>query len=204
MNKKKVILTDIDGVLLDWRGNLLKFMLENYNNVDEEKFLKKLNSNNHIHLKELVEDYDNPNNVFNGYSKSKHLKNLPYYEDALIINELKNEYIFIGITAVGKNEQIREYRRHNLELFFPKVFKEVLHVDPHESKAPYIEYLSKLYKNRIVCFVDDYAYNLNEAYSVNNKITQVFLNRNTTESIPPIVPYEEVKNWQCIKEKILK
>lgn len=202
---KKVILTDIDGVLVDWRGKIFDFMVDQYkDSLDQEKLKNQLNGEEYCHFSDLVGNYGDPAEICDSYINSFHLKQLPCYEDAkTVINELKNDYTFIGVTALGTTEQIKKNRQDNLELHFPNVFKHVFYVNPYESKAPHIKQLTDLYGDKIVCFVDDLIYNLNDSYYANSNIKQFYLNR-TNENEKPNVPHIEVKNWFHIKEKLLK
>lgn len=198
---KKVILTDVDGVLLNWESNLLDFLIEK-ENVSEKVLMnvrkyietfsvtdfKKAFSNNF----DLVTDYNN-----SIYSKS--LTPLPDAQD--IINNIKNQYDIIAITAMGTSKEAISNREENLEKYFPNAIKEIRFVDLNQSKKDHFIDLTKKYGENIICYVDDASYNSQVFHEVNKNATNFYMNRYREAKIPT-GNIKIVDNWYEISDQI--
>lgn len=140
--KRKLILTDVDGVVLQWGktfGQYIKDMglvPETHNIRPAYKVEKLLN----ITKDEAIVLIDE-------FHHSDHFKNLIPYHDALVyIHALAQKgYRFIAITACGdsNNKIIYNNRYKNLNKYFLNIFEDLHIMSLRASKA---EYLSR-YKN---------------------------------------------------------
>jgi len=138
INTNKVILTDVDGVLLNWEYAFKCWM---------EQHGYKLNT--------TASDYDISDRYGIPYSKGKELVRffnesaaigfLPPLRDAMYYVDLlhrKHGYVFRAITSLSTDPAAAKLREENLsKLFGPTVFEDVLCIgtgaDKDEALAPY-------------------------------------------------------------------
>lgn len=163
---KPVILIDVDGVLIQWQSNLPFFAAEH--NIPTDRILNMVVDEKFRSMSELFGcDAELANKLMLKYNSSKWIRGLKAYDDALIaINRMKQKYDFVAITALGKSADCCLNRIANLNILFPSAFIDVMTVDFNESKIPrYLDAKMK-YKDRIVCFIDDLAKNLEDCRSV--------------------------------------
>ncbi len=140
--KRKLILTDIDGVVLQW-GKTFGHYIKEMGLVPDTHIIRpayKVEKILNISREEAF-------TLIYEFHHSKYFTDLVPYADAFMyINHLAKEgYRFIAITACGKanNKIIYDNRYKNLNKYFHNIFED-LHIMPlGESKA---ECLSK-YKN---------------------------------------------------------
>lgn len=131
---KPVILCDVDGVLVDWFSRLPYFMEQK--GMPTERAIQMYA---HGHW-QSVEDLtglprENALALCDEYSKSKYMKYLTPYKDALMaVNHLKKWYDFVAITAISNDPMAHKYRSENLEFWFPGAFKTVHCVGAEGSK----------------------------------------------------------------------
>lgn len=152
---KKVILTDIDGVSIQWQSGLAYFAHKYGIKTDviiemisDEKFrtADKIFQTDEATGKQLIEKYNN----------SDFIRYLAAYKDALkVINELKKDYDFIAITALGNSIDAKLNRQFNLNALFPGAFQEILMCGHTESKDALLVQAKEKYGSRIVCYIDD-------------------------------------------------
>lgn len=161
--------------------------------VTDEKFrdMTEIFGCDHQLAKILMEEYNN----------SSFIRYLSAYDDALIvINRLKAKYDFVAVTALGTTPTASLNRIANLNTLFPSAFKEVMVVGHGETKVHrYLEAKAK-YGNRLVCFVDDLAVNLNECHNVISQLPLFHMLRGERET--PWSPHQSVKSWFEIEEKL--
>ena len=197
---KPVILTDIDGIAVKWQSGL-PFFLSKHNMptdialdmVTDEKFrdMTEIFGCDHQLAKILMEEYNN----------SSFIRYLSAYDDALIvINRLKAKFDFVAVTALGTTPTASLNRIANLNTLFPSAFKEVCVVGHGETKTHrYLEAKAK-YGDRLVCFIDDLAINLNECHNVMSQLPLFHMLRG--ERTEPNVPHTKVNNWHEIEKAI--
>lgn len=152
---KKVILTDIDGVSIQWQSGLAYFAHKYGIKTDviiemisDEKFrtADKIFQTDEATGKQLIEKYNN----------SDFIRYLAAYKDALkVINELKKDYDFVAITALGNSIDAKLNRQFNLNALFPGAFQEILMCGHTESKDALLVQAKEKYGSRIVCYIDD-------------------------------------------------
>lgn len=201
MNKEKdVILTDIDGICVRWQSGL-PFFLSKHNMptntalemVTDEKFrcMSDIFGCNNELAQILMEEYNN----------SSFIRYLSAYDDALqVINRLKVKYDFVAVTALGTTPTASLNRIANLNTLFPSAFKEVMVVNHNESKTHrYLDAKSK-YGERLVCFIDDLAVNLDDCHNVISQLPLYHMIRG--ERSTPNAPHEVVKSWYDIEERL--
>lgn len=137
--KEKIILTDIDGCVLDW-------------NLSFHDWMKSKNVNRLNNTSAMIEDqYDLPvsevRSLIREFNNSDNISKLPSFLDAEIyLKKLYNlNYRFICITSIGNTETIKENRIKNLKnLFGNTMFLEFVFLKTYESKETVLlEYCNK-------------------------------------------------------------
>lgn len=127
-NTTKIILTDIDGVILDFAKTFAEFILDVKGEtiITEDYFKQKRERAYEDHQKIVAE-----------YTVSDHFKNLEAKPCALeVLNDLRKEgWRFIAITACDTEHPEQcvktayNNRMENLEKYFPDVFED-MHFSP--------------------------------------------------------------------------
>lgn len=153
---KPIILTDIDGVVLEWVSNL-PFFLQRYGKNPEIAIkcqVDKCWAENH----ELFDtpDKDRAWELFVEYCSSDLMKTLSPFEPTSlkVINRLKKHFDFVAITAIGTDPFSKMYRASNLEALFPGAFKEVHCVEFGASKVDVLKQYVGIGTD-VVCYIDD-------------------------------------------------
>lgn len=197
---KKIILTDVDGVLLNWESHLLDFAIQrnvNFNILSGiQKYLKSFSVVDFEKVfkmdPEFVTDYNNSD-------FSKKFKPLKDAQD--IINNIKDEYDIIAVTAMGTEKKAMDNRRENLEEYFPNAIKDIRFVNLGESKKDHFIDLIDKYGDNIICYVDDASHNTNIFNEVNKNAINFYMNR-YRESELPKGEFTTINNWYDISDKL--
>jgi hypothetical protein len=135
--KQKVILTDIDGVCLDWEYAFDVWM--------QQRGFNKINSLKYSISKRYGIDEDQGRKLIKIFNESAHIGFLPPLRDAMhYVKRLheENGYVFHCITSLTKDENAQELRRMNLRKLFGKTaFEKFIFLDTgadkDEALAPY-------------------------------------------------------------------
>ena len=135
--KNKIILTDADGVLLDWEYAFDVWMQQHgFNKLDTLKY--------NIGKRYGI-DEDQGRKLIKIFNESAHIGFLPPLRDAMhYVKRLHEEhgYVFHCITSLTKDENAQELRRMNLrKLFGTTAFEKFIFLDTgadkDEALAPY-------------------------------------------------------------------
>lgn len=146
---KPIILCDIDGCLLQYLSKLPEFLKKK--NIDHRTATKAYAWGEFLTPTQLTglpekEAYE----LLEEYNSSKYIKYLTPFSDAIqSVNLLKQEYDFIAVTALGRSDECVNYRKENLDFWFPGAFSKVLTVGIEESKKEYLEQYKPTF------FIDD-------------------------------------------------
>ena len=177
MQSKPVIPIDIDGVAIQWQSNLPFFAAEH--NIPTDRILEMVVDEQFRSMSEIFGcDDELANKLMRQYNSSKWIRGLKPYDDALVvINRLKHKYDFVAITAIGKSAECCLNRIANLNILFPSAFIDVMTVDIGESKVNRYLEAKKKYGERMVCFVDDLAENLEEFHGVMSTLPMIHMVR---------------------------
>lgn len=127
---KKVILTDVDGVLLDWNSGFDEYM--NFYHIQQimsesnrYSLHKRYGSSRRFMDERVIE--------FNKSERNERLK--PLKDSVEHVTKLAEEgYRFIAVTNVGNDAESKSRRVKNLTDVFGDVFKEVICLGIGESK----------------------------------------------------------------------
>jgi FMN phosphatase YigB (HAD superfamily) len=142
VKNSKVILTDVDGVLLDWEEGFTVWMEHHgHKAVDGYKLMYKIGerygiSNNEGHRMVRL------------FNESAAIGFLPPLRDAQYYAKMlaeKHGYRFLAVTSLSTDEYAKELRVRNLNKLFGDVFIDVICLDTGADKDEVLLKLSKTY-----------------------------------------------------------
>lgn len=143
-NKNKIILTDVDGVLLDWEEGFGVWMEHHgHTMVEDGKLIYKIGdrygiSNSQGH--QLVKQFN----------ESAAIGFLPPCRDAQYYVKLlaeKHQYRFLAVTSLSLDPYAKKLRTRNLmKIFGNETFIDVICLDTGADKNEVLEDLAKTYK----------------------------------------------------------
>ncbi len=127
---KKIILTDVDGVLLNWNSGFHNFMefysIEEKESEKNRYSLHKRYGSSRPFMNKMVAE-------FNASERNERLE--PLADAVEYVDKLsKDGYVFYAITNVGSDPQTTMRRTKNLNDVFGDVFKSIICLDIGESK----------------------------------------------------------------------
>ena len=127
MMKQKVILTDCDGVLLDWGYSFDQWMSRHGYEVNPD-----FNSNYAMAQRYGLEQKE-AKRLIRMFNESATIRKLPPLRDAIkYVKKLHEEhgYVFHAITSLSNDQYAQHLRTKNLiELFGPTVFERYIYLD---------------------------------------------------------------------------
>lgn len=187
---EKLILTDCDGVILNWESQFHKWMNDRGYNIVKHGLYE-------IHdCYDIAED--RAKRYVEEFNTSAYLIDLPAFRDALSgIATLKERgYRFIAITSVGKNYHTEILRKINLENLFGKdTFLELHCVETSEHKRKHLE----SYKDSGLYWIEDLP--KNALMGADLGLTSLLINHLYNENFDDERIYR-VHNWKHICEII--
>jgi hypothetical protein len=137
-----VILTDVDGVLLNWRDPFDAWMMRQ----------NGIYAGGDVTVYDQVMRYNLPEPLIKTYIKqfntSADIGFLPpLYDSVKYMKKLHEEhgYMFVVITSLSLNPHAQELRTQNLKRIFGEVFKEFVYLDTGADKDDVLEIYSKIY-----------------------------------------------------------
>jgi FMN phosphatase YigB (HAD superfamily) len=147
--RNKIILTDADGVLLDWEYAFDVYMRQHgFNKVDGGNLKYNIGTRYGI-------DLDQGKKLIKIFNESAHMGFLPPLRDAMYyVKRLHEEYgyVFHCITSLSKDENAQELRRMNLKkLFGETAFEKFIFLDTGADKDEVLEQ----YRNTRYFWVED-------------------------------------------------
>lgn len=216
---KKVIITDVDGVILKWQSMLPFFAQEK--GIDLTEILKCQISEEFIHTKDLFRcSALYAKDLKEEYHNSKLIRHLTAYNDALdVLNNLpKDEYKVIAVSALDCTKTAMENRSYNLNVLFPGVFSEI-HLTENDKSETFLHLIHReehVLKNKIVAYVDDLSLHIDSFrfcyYNFHKKEFDYsfFLHRGKRDQHPlnrkSLITengYYDIKDWYQLKERLL-
>lgn len=194
---KPIILTDVDGVALKWQSGLPYFLASN--NMPTEVALECIVDEQFRPMTEIFGCNESvARMLMDEYNNSRYMRYLSAYNDALVhINQLKHRFDFVAVTALGTKPGASINRIANLNTLFPSAFKEIAVVNHGESKTELYKEISAKYGNRLVCFVDDLAINLEHCHDVMPDLKLFHMLRGPREEAT--CPATHVRGWGDIE-----
>jgi FMN phosphatase YigB (HAD superfamily) len=194
--KKKVILTDIDGVMLDWEEGFSVWMEHRgYKTVDGYKYMYSIGERYGISKEE-------GHNMVRLFNESAAIGFLPPVRDAQQFVRLlaeKHKYRFLAVTSLSKDPYARELRIRNLKkLFGDKTFIDVICLDTGADKDEELDRLARTYKGNY--WIEDKPENADAGIKVGFKTLLVEHGHNLDYKGKATV----VRNWEEIYHIITK
>lgn len=196
-SERPVILTDVDGILVKWASGLPFFAAKH--NMPTDRMVEMIVDETFRDMSEIFGCSDEfALKLMTEYNNSSFIRFLQGYDDALVVvNELKKKYDFVGITALGNTPTAALNRIANLNILFPSAFKDLMVVDHNESKTQRYLEAKKKYGNRIVCFIDDLAVNLEDCHNVMSQTPLIHMVRGPRKEAD--CPVKIMKDWHDVK-----
>ncbi len=190
--KNKIILTDADGVLLDWEYAFDVWMSQHgFNKVEPLKY--------NIGTRYGI-DIEQGKRLIKIFNESAHIGFLPALRDAMFyVKRLHEEhgYVFHCITSLSNDENAQELRKMNLrKLFGRTAFEKFIFLDTGADKDQVLEE----YRDSNYLWVEDKISNavVGHELGLNSVIMEHGHNMDYTGPIPL------VKNWRDIYEILVK
>lgn len=203
MKQKEVVATDVDGILVRWQSGL-PYFLAKYN-IPTKAVLDLLVNDRFMDPEELFGCNEKLAKILmNKYNNSDFIRYLSGYTDAIkVVNELKERYDLVAITALGTTDEALMNRMFNLNALFPGAFKDVMCVNYGESKIPHYLSAKIKYGDRLVCFIDDLAHNLEDAHAVMSELPLIWMPRNEYNATPKC-PHTRVEDWNDVNDLLAR
>ena len=193
--KKKVILTDIDGVMLDWEEGFSVWMEHHgYKPVEGYKLMYSIGDRYGI-------TKDEGHKLVRTFNESAAIGFLPPVRDAQQYVRLlaeKHKYKFLAVTSLSKDVYARELRVRNLKKLFGDIFIDVICLDTGADKDEELDRLGRAYKGNY--WIEDKPENADAGIRCGFKTLLVEHGHNLDYKGPATV----VKTWEEIYNIITK
>jgi FMN phosphatase YigB (HAD superfamily) len=186
--KDRIILTDCDGVLLDWEWAFGVWM-------QERGYVQRPNAKDYYQIHEQFDDLSWPEakKFTKLFNESAAIGFLPPLRDSVYwVRRLNEElgYRFVCITSLSTDKNAQKLRRMNLEKYYGDVFDDVICLetggDKHEALKPYLG--SRLW------WIEDKPENADLGYKFG--LNSILLEHG--HNMNHACPYPIVKNWSEI------
>jgi len=190
----KIILTDADGVLLDWEWAFSVWMREKGYTLTETA---KQSYYLHEHYQEL--DQKDAKKIVKQFNESAAIGFLPALRDSTYyVKRLHEEhgYQFRVITSLSKNKDAQRLRDMNLRKIFGDAIETIICLDTGADKDEALE----PYKNSGLWWIEDKPQNADVGYELGLSSLLVEHGHNMDHTCN----YPVVKNWKEIYEIITK
>jgi|AntAceMinimDraft_11_1070367.scaffolds.fasta_scaffold36923_3 FMN phosphatase YigB (HAD superfamily) len=192
MTKQKIILTDCDGVLVNWNAGFIKYMAElgHVESPDGDQYYRiedRYGVTSDVALKCITD-----------YNHSPFIATLPAYMDSVkYVKALAEEgFRFVVITSLSSLPDARVYRMENLKNLFGDIFLEVICIGLGEPKDSVL----KSWENSGLFWIEDHIENSEAGHKLGLKSILVQHGHNSkydTDHFPivgPGCPWETIYN----------
>jgi len=143
IKKKNVILTDIDGVMLDWEEGFSVWMEHRgYKTVDGFKYMYNIGERYGISKAE-------GNSLVKLFNESAAIGFLPPVRDAQYYVKMlaeKHQYRFLAVTSLSTDPYAKELRERNLKKLFGDIFVDVICLETGADKDQVLAELAGKYR----------------------------------------------------------
>jgi len=192
--KEKVILTDCDGVLLDWSYSFCQWM-SRHGYVEREGF-----ESNYAMAQRYGLDIAESKKLIRMFNESASIRKVPPLRDAIkYVKKLHEEhgYVFHLITSMTNDQYAQQLRVKNLiEVFGPSVFEKYVFLDCGADKD---EALYK-YKDTECWWIEDKIANAEEGLKVG--LNPLLMNHDHNRDYEG--PIEKVYSWMDVYNTVLQ
>jgi len=194
--KDKVILTDIDGVCLDWEYAFSQWMARHGYEIDPEYH------NDYLMDKKYRIDKVESKRLIRMFNESAWIRKLPPLRDAVhYVKKLHREhgYIFHAITSLSNDVYSQHLRTKNLiEMFGPTVFEKYVYLDTGADKDEVLD----AYKGTGCWWVEDKPDNAVVGSVRGLRSVLMHHNHNADFDVPNL-SIARVRNWKEIYNLVL-
>lgn len=189
---KKLILVDCDGVLVDWNEGFMEFM-KHYD-------FKELQDNSYSMRERYGFNAAQEYNYVDMYCRSEFIAKLKPMKNSLeVVNRLaKRGYEFVAITSIGTDPQTYEHRKHNLETYFPGVFKQIFCIPAGSNKS----YILRAFQNMSDIWVEDHVDNAEDGTDLgfNSFLLTHSYNRDSITKANRVDSWRDIERWIIERE----
>lgn len=193
---KKTLLTDCDGVLLNWLSGIPQFLASQ--GLDSSHVQKRLDGNQFVPITELfmTDNEDEALEQMHAYQRSDVLKALPVMEPGSeeFVKRLSDDYEIIVVTSFSEDKQAHRNRADNLELRYGSAISDLICLAPFANKTDALKDLAKSRDARI--WLDDQVKHVYHGINAGIESYQFSFGmecgRNTGE-VPEIESWREVE-----------
>lgn len=193
--KKKIIVTDVDGVILNWEDAFQVWMEhQGFKKVLKHKLIYNAASQFNLSKEEGKKWVK----LFN---QSAAIGFLPPLRDAQEILTLLNKnygYRFVVCTSLSNDKAAQELRTRNLQKYFGDIFEEFVYLDTGADKDEALYKLAKKYRGCL--WVEDKVENADAGANVDFEPVVMEHGYNMNENHEHFV----AKNWEDIYLHIIK
>ncbi len=193
--KKKIIVTDVDGVILNWEDAFQVWMEhQGFKKVLKHKLIYNAASQFNLSKEEGKKWVK----LFN---QSAAIGFLPPLRDAQEILTLLNKnygYRFVVCTSLSNDKAAQELRTRNLQKYFGDIFEEFVYLDTGADKDEALYKLAKKYRGCL--WVEDKVENADAGAKVDFEPVVMEHGYNMNENHEHFV----AKNWEDIYLHIIK
>jgi len=195
MVKKKIIVTDVDGVLLNWEDAFQIWMQhQGFEKVKKHKFIYNA-------AEQFGLEKDEGKKWVRIFNQSAAIGFLPPLRDAQEIVKLLNNnygYRFVICTSLSLDKAAQELRTRNLKKIFGDVFEEFVYLDTGADKDDALYQLGKKYRGCL--WVEDKVENATAGFNVDFEPIVMEHGYNMHDEHN----YFVAKNWEDIYLKVSK
>jgi hypothetical protein len=195
-DKRKFILSDADGVLLDWRHGFLKWLPEEISSTACPEEMKNYYFNNAFdwsreHIDNLAEEFN----------MSPAIERLQPYRDSVKFVRMLGEagFTFHVCSAMGGNELSRKLRIRNLKAVFGDYFGIVDTLPEGSSKAAWLDQFT----GSDYFWIEDHVGHAQDGYDLGLKSILVGDVTNSHHNDLPFPRVSENKPWEEIYSIII-
>ena len=195
VRKDKIILTDIDGCVLDWEEGFSVWM-EHHGHQKVDGYQFKYSIGDRYGL-----SYEQGNKMVRQFNESAAIGFLPPLRDAQYYIKLlheKHRYHFLAVTSLSTDPYAKYLRERNLRKLMGSAFKDVICLETGADKDEILEELSKKYVGN--WWIEDKPVNLTEGTKRGFKGILIEHGHNMNAQIDGKV----AKNWEDVYNFVLE
>jgi len=202
---KKTLLTDCDGVLLNWLSGVPAFLEDQ--GQDSSHLKARLEGNQFVPIEELfvADDTDGALARLGAYHSSDHLKSLPVMEPGseASLKRLSDEYEIIVVTSFSEDPIAQQNRADNLELRYGDSISDLVCLAPFADKT---EALRKLARSRdAYIWLDDqikHVYHGHNAGIPSYQFSYGMACGQNTGEVPELASWAEVEEIMALTDSM--
>ena len=188
----RTILTDCDGVLLDWEWAFAIWM-------QERGYVQRPNAKDYYKIHEQFDDltWTEAKKFTRLFNESAAIGFLPPLRDSVYWVKRLNEefgYRFVCITSLSTDKNAQKLRRMNLEKYYGDVFDDVVCLETGSDKHAALE----PYRGSRLWWIEDKPENADLGYNYGLNSVLIEHGHNMRHECP----YPIVKNWAEIFELV--